>query len=80
MRKLSLYALLIILAGCSAPGGGSMNAAGPAAASLTYAGTSSRTPTTGVDVKAINAAIAANRGPFLAPEDEVMQQRMTDPY
>ncbi len=80
MPRLSLSLLLIILAGCSSPGGGSMNAPGPAAASLTYTGTSSSLPNTGVDVRAINAAIAANRGPFLAPEDEVLQQRMSDPY
>ncbi len=78
MRNLSLYLLLVILAGCTTSGGSSMNAPGPSAASVTYA--SHNSSNTGVDVNAINAAIAANRGPYWAPEDEVFQQSISEEF
>ena len=79
MRNLSLYLLLVTLAGCTTSGSGSMNAPGPSAASVTYASVNN-SRNSGVDVNAINAAIAANRGPYWAPEDEVFQQSISEEF
>jgi hypothetical protein len=56
-----------------------MNAPGYSAASVRYASVNN-SRNTGVDVNAINAAIAANRGPYWAPEDEVFQQSMSEEF
>lgn len=80
MQKLGLCFLLASLVGCANQVGGSMNAPGPGVASYSYARTNSNMPNSGVNVRAINAAISANKGPYWAPEDEVFQQSMTDPY
>ncbi|MBA2651584.1 MAG: hypothetical protein H0U73_04870 [Tatlockia sp.] len=79
MRKISLCLPLAILAGCSTLDGGTMNAPGSPASLVSYtAVNNSRMSSTGVDTRAINAAIAADRGYYWAPEEEVMQQRMSD--
>lgn len=80
MRILSLCLFLTSLVACTNQVGGSMNAPGPAAASISYARTTDNLPNSGVNVQAINTAIAANRGSYWAPEDEVLQESMSDPY
>ena len=72
MRKISLFILLSSLAGCTAPGPGSMNAPGSTATTVSYPAVTSRK--SGVDVEAINAAIRAGQSRYWAPEDEVYQQ------
>ena len=79
MRKISLCLPFVLLAGCTTMEGGSLNAPGSPASLVSYSAIdNSRMSSTGVDTKAINAAIAADRRYYWAPDDEVMQQMMSD--
>lgn len=80
MRRLYLYLLLGLLAGCSTTGSvGYYGPPSPAVVSYSVVD-NSRMLNTGVDVQAINAAINANEGPYWAPDDEVWQQSLDDDF
>lgn len=78
MRRISLFTLITVITGCTTIGTGSMNAPGPSARVSYTAVDNSRMLYTGVDVEAINAAIAADEKQYRAPEDEVLQQSMDE--
>ena len=81
MRKISLAIPLVVLVGCTTTGSGSMNAPGSSAATVSYSAVdNSRMLSTGVDVDAINAAIAADDRQYWAPEDEVLQQSLDEDF
>jgi hypothetical protein len=81
MRTIGLSLLLISLTGCTTGGSGSMNAPGSSATFVSYPSVhNSRTQASGVDVEAINAAIAADDRLYWAPEDEVLQQSMDENF
>ncbi|KTD28081.1 hypothetical protein [Legionella maceachernii] len=94
MQKLSIAALSLALIGCTTTGTGNKYPSGPTVSPVLFDkpyGTSApldnpkvvytdqnEKPLNMKDINAINAAIAAERGKDLAPQEEVMQQLMTD--
>ncbi|MBA2656589.1 MAG: hypothetical protein H0U70_06330 [Tatlockia sp.] len=77
MRKINLL-LPLVLASCTNANNGSMNAPGSPASLVSYSAVdNSRMSARGVDTIAINKAIAADRRNYWAPEDEVLQQRLS---
>lgn len=82
MQKIGLFTLLLVLAGCTTSGNGSMPVLGSADSSVSLnAGKNTLTPeyeNVAVDVDEINAAIAADRQRYWAPEEEILQQAMSE--
>lgn len=94
MQKIGIAALSVLLVGCATTGSGNLPPSGPSVTQALFDkpyGTSApvdnpsvvytdqnEKPLTSKDIKGINEAIAAEHQRDLAPQEEVMQQLMSD--
>lgn len=94
MQKLGIVALSVFLVSCTTTGSGNLYTGGPGVTSVLFDkpyGTSApldnppvvytdqnEKPLNSKDIKAINEAIAAGHQKNWAPQEEVMQQHMSD--